>query len=80
MKTFESSNWGSDTLEACRDIVRAKSVGADIIVHEGEFSTEGDHHLSTISNACVDSGVELVLKGVHDPGTVHPHITFVEES
>ena len=79
MKTYKTSNWGTDTLQACRDIMKAGSEGSDIIVHDGDFNTESSRHLSTISRACVDSGVELVVRGVQDPEIVYPHITFIEE-
>lgn len=79
MQTFRVSNWGTDTLQACRDILEAKSEGSDIIIHDGDFNTDAPHHLSTISRACVDSGVELVVRGVQDPEIVYPHITFIEE-
>ena len=79
MQTYKVSNWGIDTLQACRDILKAKTEGSDIIIHDGEFSVTNECHLSTISHACVDSEVELVIRGVHDPGIVFPHITFIEE-
>lgn len=79
MQTYKASNWGGDTLQACRDIVKAQAEGADIVIHEGDFNVDSERHLSTISRACVGSDVELVLKGVHDPETVYPHITFIEE-
>lgn len=79
MKTYKASDWGGNTLEACRDVFRAKDDGADIIVHVGHFEATSDHHLSTISNACVDTGIELVVRGTSDPGVVYPHITFVEQ-
>lgn len=79
MKTFKASNWGSDTLQACRDIVKARSEGADIVVHDGAFNANSYKHLSTISRACIGSDVELVIRGVPDQDTVYPHITFIEE-
>lgn len=80
MQTNNVRDWGSDTLQACRDIVKARRDGVDILIHEGDIDTHSDHNLSTISNACVDSEVELVIKGAHDPGAVFPHITFIEET
>lgn len=79
MQTYKVSNWGTDTLQACRDILEAKSEGSDIIIHDGDFITDAPHHLSTISRACVDAGIELVVRGVQDPEIVYPHITFIEE-
>ena len=78
MQTYKASNWGIDTLQACRDVLKAKSEGADII-HDGDFNVTNESHLSTISRACVDSGIEVVIRGVHDPEIVYPHITFIEE-
>ena len=80
MQTTKVTDWGSDTLQACREIVSASTDGADILVHEGEFNGKDDRHMSTISRACVGSNVELVVKGVSDPGVVYPHITFIEET
>lgn len=79
MQTYKASNWGIDTLQACRDILKAKAEGSDILIHTGDFDANNERHLSTISRACVDSGVEVVLQGVHDPEIVYPHITFIEE-
>lgn len=80
MQTYKASSWGADTLQACRDIMKAASEGADIIVHDGDFSTDCPRHLSTISNACIDRGVEVVIQGVSGPEIVYPHITFIEEA
>lgn len=80
MQTYRANDWGGDTLQACRDIVQARNAGADIIIHEGKFAASRENHLSTISRACADSGIEVVLHGVPDPDIVYPHITFVEES
>ena len=80
MQTTKVANWGNDTLQACREIVGASEKGNDILVHEGEFNVKDDRHISTISRACVGSNVELVVKGVPDPGVVYPHITFIEET
>lgn len=79
MQTYKVSNWGIDTLQACRDVMKANAEGADIIIHDGEFNVTNEGHLRTISRACVDSGVELVIRGVRDPEIVYPHITFIEE-
>ena len=79
MQTYKVSNWGIDTLQACHDILKAKAEGYDILIHTGDFDTTSERHLSAISRACVDSGVEVVLQGVHDPEIVYPHITFIEE-
>lgn len=79
MQTYKASNWGIDTLQACRDVMKANAEGADIIIHDGDFNVTNEGHLSTISRACADSGIEVVIRGVHDPEIVYPHITFIEE-
>lgn len=79
MQTYKVSNWGIDTLQACRDILKAKAEGLDIIIHDGEFSVTNECHLSTISRACEDLGIDVVIRGAHDPEIVYPHITFIEE-
>lgn len=79
MQTYSVFNWGNSTLKACRDILHASKDGADILIHRGDFHVTDERHLTTISHACVDSDVELVVHGVSDPGEVFPHITFIEE-
>lgn len=80
MQTYDAAhNWGDNTLKACRDILYASAEGADIVVHKGEFNTQDERHLSTISRACASTNTELVIRGIPDPGKVYPHITFIEE-
>lgn len=80
MQTYDAAyDWGSDTLKACRDILVAADTGADIVIHRGRFNADDERHVTTVSRACEDSNVELVIRGVPDPGQVYPHITFIEE-
>lgn len=79
MQTKTVNDWGSNTLQACKDIMEASRNGIDILLHEGKFDPVNERHIHTISNACVDCGVEVVIKGITDPGVVYPHITFIEE-
>lgn len=79
MQTHNVYDWDNNTLKACRDILHASRQGSSIVIHTGEFRSDDDRHMTTISHACVDSDVELVIRGVEDPGVVYPHITFIEE-
>lgn len=83
--SFSGSNiqdvedWGSNTIQACKDIDSASKNNIDILRHHGDIDVNTSSHMRTISNLCAKKDIDLVVYGHTDPGVVYTHVTVVEE-